>query len=85
MKWRAFGRTPQWVRLSDWLASAAAEALGVCWRDRDLIEAANSEQCKSGLRVQGALRLLGQQPPPAAWPTVPEETGAATGRTRVTR
>ena len=63
MKWRAFGRTPQWVRLSDWLASTAAEALAVSWRGHGPIEAANGERCKSGLRVQGALRLLGQQAP----------------------
>ena len=63
MKWRAFGRTPQWVRLSDWLASTAAEALAVSWRGHAPIEAANDEHCKSYLRVQGALRQLGQQTP----------------------
>ena len=49
MKWRAFGRTPQWVRLSDWLASTAAEALAVSWRGHAPIEAANGERCKSDL------------------------------------
>ena len=63
MKWRAFGRTPQWVRLSDWLASTAAEALAVSWRGHALIEAAKDEQCKSDLLVQGALWLIGQQAP----------------------
>ena len=27
MKWRAFGRMPQWVRLSEWLGVAAAAIL----------------------------------------------------------
>ena len=49
--------------MSDWLASAAAEALAVSWRGHAQIEAANGDRCKSGLRVRGALRLLGEQTP----------------------
>ena len=63
MKWRGFGHTLQWVRLSEWLASTAAEALAVSWWGHAPIEAANGERCKSDLRVQTALRLLGEQTP----------------------
>ncbi len=58
MKWRAFSRMPQWVRLSDWLASTVAEARSVTRRGLALIEAVNGEERNHDLRGQGALWLL---------------------------